>query len=201
MRSDCNNRSLMSFLPPSSELYEDCVLHLPLLHLHPVPVKLTLKLNPYLLLLLPTIFSKPLPEEPDSSHIRNLRRITKKIHEGQPVLAIPLHLLIRQPVPRLKDEHLHHQHNIHMRPTLPAVLEKRLKNRPERIPIHKPSNPTKPIPLRETTPILRYKNLPDIHTIPDTKDRLRRSCQFPLIKHIAFLVLCGIIILRVVSSV
>ncbi|HEY4699627.1 MAG TPA: hypothetical protein VIH27_04575, partial [Nitrososphaerales archaeon] len=27
----------------------------------------------------------------------------------------------------------------------------------------------------------------DIHTIPDTKDRLRRSCQFPLIKHIAFL--------------
>ncbi|HEY4699258.1 MAG TPA: hypothetical protein VIH27_02655, partial [Nitrososphaerales archaeon] len=43
------------------------------------------------------------------------------------------------------------------------------------------------VPLRETTPILRSKNLPDIHTIPDTKDRLRRSCQFPLIKHIAFL--------------
>src|SRR3990172_8682276 len=136
MRSDCDYRSLLPFLSQASELYEDCVLHLPLLHLHPVPVKLTLKLNPYLPLLLPTIISKPLPEEPDSSRIRNLRRITKKIHEGQPVLAIPLHLLIRQPIPRLKNKHLNHQHNIHMRPTLTTVLEKRLKNRPERIPIY-----------------------------------------------------------------
>ncbi len=93
--------------------------------------------------------SHHLCEELVQCHVLFFERVPKEVHKRQPVVAVVLHLLVRDAVSRLEYEHLCHQDDVDVRPSLARVGKKRFEYRPERLPVDKVCNPAKPVVLFE----------------------------------------------------